>query len=77
MLSGFFKDTKNKSRLGFAILLVTAKLLKMTAMSKETSVICINERNYGKKQVRGIWHELCSRRLSVQLHNKSKRKGVK
>jgi hypothetical protein len=68
MLSDFFMDgQKTTQRRKFVMWVVTVKLLKMTAMSKETSVICIKERNHGKKQARGIWHELCSRRMSVQL----------
>jgi hypothetical protein len=71
------KIPKVKSRLGFAILFVTVKLLKMTAMSNEAESICIKERKYRKKQLINIWHELCSIAVTVSIATILKRKGVK
>ena len=47
----------------------------MTAMSNEMNVICINERNYRKKQPRHMWHELCSMEAtcSVDYNTKNER----
>jgi hypothetical protein len=76
MLSDFFMDRqKTTQRRKFVMWVVTVKLLKMTAMSKETSVICIKERNHGKNKPEEYGMNSAQGGCQFSCYNKSQKKG--
>lgn len=77
MVSGFFTDTKSNVPLGFDILFCDSQAFENDSnVKRKSSISGIKECKYVKKQLRSIWHKLCSIGVTVSIATILKRKGV-